>query len=253
MSKRQKPEHKQLFGSLAKDLHELVSNKQALRMSVENFLNSLIDEMTLGIIFDLHRKYKTNAYDLEVDDSCDDDDSGDMDAFSQPNLKKIQDCNCPNCGRAMATIRFSSHLETCMGMGGRNSRSRNASRRAASNSNDRDSSYSGIPSDDDDDADWNSGDRRKKKKEKNGGKKNRGTPKKIFEPDLVEPVNIDVEGDDDELTNLRDILHLQDHSNSTSPTDSASSSGSIKKKDKSKSKKSGKRDRTSPSLNISLE
>lgn len=173
MSKRQKPDQKQLFNSLAKDFHELVSNKQLLRTSVENFLNNLVDEMTLGIIFDLHRKYKTNAYDLEVDDSCEEDDSGDMDIFSQYNLKKIQDCNCPNCDRAVAATRFAPHLEACMGMG--RSRSRNASRRVANNSNDRDNSYGGIPSDDDDDVDWNSGDRRKKKKEKNGSKKNRGS------------------------------------------------------------------------------
>lgn len=173
MSKRQKPDQKQLFSSLAKDFHELVSNKQLLRTSVENFLNNLVDEMTLGIIFDLHRKYKTNAYDLEVDDSCEEDDSGDMDIFSQYNLKKNQDCNCPICERAVVAARFAPHLATCMGMG-RINRSRNASRRVAHNSTDRDNSYGGIPSDDDDDIDWNSGDRRKKKKEKNGGKKNRG-------------------------------------------------------------------------------
>lgn len=74
-----------------------------------------------------------------------------------------------------------------------------------------------------------------------------------MEPELVEQVNVDVEGDDDDLTNLRDILHLQDHSNSTSPADSASSSGSTKKKEKLKCKKSGKRDRSSPGSNLSME
>lgn len=69
----------------------------------------------------------------------------------------------------------------------------------------------------------------------------------------VEPVTVDIEGNDDDLTNLQDILHLQDHSNSTSPADSASSSGSTKKKEKSRSKKSGKKDRSSPAMNMAIE
>lgn len=52
------------------------------------------------------------------------------------------------------------------------SRSRNASRRVANNSREREnSSYTGVPSDDDDDLYWNSGDKRKKKKDRNGNKK----------------------------------------------------------------------------------
>ncbi|KAJ8985946.1 hypothetical protein NQ317_010703 [Molorchus minor] len=251
MSKRQKPDQEQ-FKSLAKDFHDLVINKQALRTATENFFNNLLDEMTLGIIFDIHRKCKIKAYDLDVDDSCDEDNSGDTDIFLQHNLKKTQECICPYCDRAVAATRFASHLECCMGMG-RVSRSRNASRRVASSSKDRDNSYGGIPSDDDDDIDWNSTDRRKKKKDKNGKKKNRGAAKKLIDLDPIEPVNVDIEGDDDELTNLRDILHLQDHSNSTSPADSASSSGSTKKKDKAKNKKSSKKDRISPSSSLSVE
>ncbi|XP_023016504.1 SAGA-associated factor 11 homolog [Leptinotarsa decemlineata] len=247
MSKKQKPDHKQVLTNLAKDLHELVSDKQKLRASVDNFLNNLIDELTLGIIFDQHRKYKTNAYDLDVADGCEEVESSEIDIFGQFNLKKTQDCVCPNCDRAVAATRFAPHLETCMGMG-RVSRSRNATRRVASCSKDN-SSYGGLPSDDDDDGDWSSVERRKKKKDKNGSKK-RGTPKKNFEPEVVDPVNVDIEGDDDDLTNLRDILHLQDHSNSTSPADSASSSGSTKKRDKPKNKKNNKRDRGSPTPSL---
>ncbi|KAG5894766.1 hypothetical protein JTB14_032653 [Gonioctena quinquepunctata] len=251
MSKSKKLDEKQLFSTLAKDFHELVSDKQELHTAIENFFNNTIDELTLGIIFDLHRKYKTTAYDLDVSDSCEEGETGDIDIFGQYNLKKTQECVCPNCDRAVAATRFAPHLETCMGMG-RLSRSRNATRRVASSSKDN-SAYTGIPSDDDDDGDWSSVERRKKKKDKNGSKKGRGTPKKTFEPEVVDSVNVDIEGDDDDLTNLRDILHLQDHSNSTSPADSASSSGSTKKRDKSKSKKSSKRDRGSPSPSVSLE
>ncbi|KAJ8953033.1 hypothetical protein NQ314_007407 [Rhamnusium bicolor] len=222
MSKRQKPDQKQLFNSLGKDFHELVSNKQA----------------------------------LHVDDSCDEDDSGENDIFTQHNLKKTQDCVCPICERAVVATRFAPHLASCMGMG-RTCRSRNASRRVASNSKDRDnSSYGGIPSDDDDDDDDETGAlevEEKRKEIKMVAKKIEALQRKFLEPDPVESLNVDIEGDDDDLTNLRDILHLQDHSNSTSPADSASSSGSTKKKEKSKSKKSGKRDRTSPSSNISVE
>lgn len=181
MSKRHKPE-KLLFNNLAKDFHELVSNQQALRTSVENFLNNIIDELTLGIIFDLHRKYKTNAYDLDVDESCDEG-YADLESLSQHKLKKPQDCVCPNCDRAVAATHFAPHLEACMGMG-RTSRLRNAARRVASNSKDRENSaYGGIASDDDDDddADWGSRDRRKKKKDKKkGSKKNRGEIKTLF-------------------------------------------------------------------------
>ncbi|CAH1116580.1 unnamed protein product [Phaedon cochleariae] len=251
MSKRQELDQKQLFSSLSRDFHDLISDKQQLRASLENFLNNLVDEFTLGIIFHLHRKYKTNAYDLDVSDSCDENEPGDIDIFSQHNLKKTQDCVCPYCDRAVAAPRFAPHLETCMGLG-RLGRSRNAARRVASSSKDS-SNYGGPPTDDEDDADWSTGDRRKKKKDKNCSKKGRGTPKKNYEPEPVDSLNVDVEGEDDELSNLRDILHLQDHSNSTSPADSASSSGSTKRKDKSKSRKSSKRDRGSPSPNISLE
>lgn len=172
MSKRQKSE-KHLFNNLAKDFHELVSNKQALRTSVEHFLNNLIDELTLGIIFDLHRKHKTNAYDLDVDESCDEG-YADLESLAQHKLKKTQDCVCPNCDRAVAAIRFAPHLESCMGMG-RTKKLRNASRRVANNSKDRENSnYGGVPSDDDDDTDWEPGERQKKRREKNGSKKNRG-------------------------------------------------------------------------------
>lgn len=174
MSKRQKQDPSRILNSLAKDFHDLVNNKQALRVAVESFYNNVVDEITLGIIFDSHRKYKTNAYDMELEDSGDDNDDVDVDVFAQYNLKKAQDCICPHCDRSVAPTIFAKHLEGCMGIGRKSSRY--ASRRVMTTSSDRDnSSYGGeTPSDDDDDVWWNTGDRRKKKKDKNGMKKNRG-------------------------------------------------------------------------------
>ncbi|EFA07309.1 SAGA-associated factor 11 homolog [Tribolium castaneum] len=251
MSKSQKLDDKQLLSKLAKDFHELVSNKEILRTSVESFLNNVIDELTLGIIFDLHRKYKTNAYEVDMEEEEGDEEDAEADVFTQQDVKKTQDCVCPNCDRAVAATRFAPHLETCMGMG--RNRFRNATRRVASSTKEREnSSFSGVPSDDEDDMDWNSGNKRGKKKKRNGSKKSKsgGTPKKSCEARPSD--SVEVEAEDDDLSSLRDLL--QDHSNSSSPADSVSSShsNSSKKKDKAKSKKS-KRDRASPSSSISAD
>lgn len=172
MSKSQKLDDKQLLSKLAKDFHELVSNKEILRTSVESFLNNVIDELTLGIIFDLHRKYKTNAYEVDMEEEEGDEEDAEADVFTQQDVKKTQDCVCPNCDRAVAATRFAPHLETCMGMG--RNRFRNATRRVASSTKEREnSSFSGVPSDDEDDMDWNSGNKRGKKKKRNGSKKSK--------------------------------------------------------------------------------
>lgn len=73
-----------------------------------------------------------------------------------------------------------------------------------------------------------------------------GTPKKNNEMDSIESLNIDVEGETDDILNLRDFL--QDFTRGPSPADSVSSSGSTKRRDKSKSKK--RKDRSSPNLNL---
>lgn len=52
-----------------KEFHEIVSNKEVLSTATEKFLNNIIDEITLGIIFDLHRKYKTDSFSLDSDHS----------------------------------------------------------------------------------------------------------------------------------------------------------------------------------------
>lgn len=175
MSKRQKTD-KQLFNTFAKDYHDLVTNKPALRHSVEQFLNNVIDEITLGIIFDQHRKYKTNAYDLESDENCDEG-FGSLcgrEFVGQHKLKKSLNCICPACKRKFAATGFAAHLRSCMGIG-RKIRSCNASKKNVSNSKEREnSSYGNAVSDDDDDPDWGSVDQRKKKKDKNKNRNSRG-------------------------------------------------------------------------------
>lgn len=172
MSKRQKTD-KQICNTFAKEFHDLVSNKQLLRSSLEHFLNNVIDEITLGIIFDQHRKYKTNAYDLEIDENCDESFDG-LIELGQPKLKKTLTCICPVCKRKIGTFLFAPHLRTCMGMG-RKGRSCNASKRNANNTIDRDNaSYGAAVSDNDDDPDWVSADQRKKKKDKTRNRTSRG-------------------------------------------------------------------------------
>ncbi|KRT83373.1 hypothetical protein AMK59_4572, partial [Oryctes borbonicus] len=221
-----------------KEFHEIINNKEILKRTTEKFLNNLIDDITIGIIFDAHRKFKTKAFNLDRDNSPTEieDTPPNVDIFGQHNMKKTQECVCPNCDRAVAAPRFAPHLENCMGMG--RVRSRNV-RRVVNNNKDRDnSSYTGIASDDEDDADWNSGDKRsRKKKERNGAKKGKvcnglGTPKKNSENNECMDT-VDIEGEEDgDLASLRDIL--QDHSNGSSPVDSTTSSNSSTTKKREK-------------------
>ncbi|KAL3287347.1 hypothetical protein HHI36_001821 [Cryptolaemus montrouzieri] len=174
---------KELFGKLSKDFHEIVNNKQLLRTATEKFLNNLIDDLTLGVIFDIHRKAKTRAFDLDGEgDGVEVEKGMDIEIFSQYNIKKTQDCVCPYCDRAVAATRFATHLVKCMLDG--KSRQKNAARKVTVNnsSKEQENSYrdSGV-SDNEDDADWRPGDkRRKKKKDRNGKKRSKGTPKKLL-------------------------------------------------------------------------
>ncbi|CAH1982416.1 unnamed protein product [Acanthoscelides obtectus] len=239
MLKRPKADHttkqNKSLNQLASDLHELVSNKQDLRSAVEHFFDQLVDEFTLGIIFDVHRKFKTNAYDLDLENGAGGNGTG---IDEDEDEEEAPACICPNCNRAVAASRFASHLEKCMGI--RTRSLRNASRRTDNNSSGHNDNgglnrettafASGIPSDDDGDPDWSSADRRKKKKQKNGGKKGRGTPKKLLDlsPSSSEYA-VDVESinnvaDEDDLTHFREVLHLQDHRTSPSGTSEGSTS-----------------------------
>ncbi|XP_060536200.1 SAGA-associated factor 11 homolog isoform X2 [Cylas formicarius] len=206
--------------------------------------------LSFGIIFDEHRKYKTDAYDLEPDDNIEYENSIDTDILSQHKTKTKNRvvCICPRCDKRTAATKFASHLETCMGLG----RKKTTSRRAASNIKDRgDTSYGGIHSDDnddddiddEDDVDWKGTERKSKQKKRNGNKKNKGTPKKNQEHQQREHFNTDMDDIDEAYNNLRDLLSLHDHSNGSSPPGGSSSSGSKRSK---ANKKSKQKDRSSP-------
>lgn len=251
-----KPREKELFQQLASDFHNLVTNKELLRTSTEKLLTSLVDEFTLGIIFDVHRKYKTNAYDLNgEEDGYELQKAPDITALSNYPTKKIKkNCICPECKLSFGTIRFSTHLGKCMGI----IEGRNSTRTTATSNRERDSSFSDATSDDgaatasDDDECWtNSNKKRKKKKERNDRKK-RGTPKKMLEDQSIiidNLKNVDVESNgSDDLPNFRDFYLDNHHSNSSSPTDSVGSSHSTSSR-RSRSRK--RKDRSSPCSSVS--
>ncbi|XP_045480132.1 SAGA-associated factor 11 homolog [Harmonia axyridis] len=246
----------ELFSKLSRDLHDIVSNPQLLRTSTERFFNNLVDELTLGIIFDTHRKAKTRAFDFDDEgDGIEIERGEDIETFSQYNIKKTQDCVCPYCDRAVAATRFATHLERCM-VEGKN-RQKNAARKAAAKQeqeNDyRDNGMSEDYDNTDDDADWSPGDkRRKKKKEKNGRKRAKATPKKNAENDYMDSLNLEAEADEQDLSNLRDLL--QDRSNCSSPADStcSSRSGSSGGRKREKSRTKRRRERASPCSSNSM-
>ncbi|XP_026283471.1 ataxin-7-like protein 3 isoform X2 [Frankliniella occidentalis] len=161
---------------------ELMSDPEILNEAANFLVEDLIDEMTIGIVFEVHRSAKLGVLDPEADMSGEDitkfkiiDDPG-LDVFGQPPvIKKFQDCICPSCNRGLAASRFAPHLEKCMGMG-RNS-SRIASRRIANNSKET----SAVVSEDEDDEWTIGGDRRRKKRDRSNG--NAKKPSKSLKSD----------------------------------------------------------------------
>ena len=133
----------------------------SLRAS-EDIFNQMLDEIVLGICFDIHKSIRTGCYaamQLTAEESPPMSAAGHVDVFGLavttitglPSLKTVPQIECPNCSRTLAASRFAPHLEKCMGMG-RNS-SRVASRRLANTNKD---SYrdGGHEEEDDDDDEW---------------------------------------------------------------------------------------------------
>ncbi|XP_055903080.1 SAGA-associated factor 11 homolog [Eupeodes corollae] len=148
-----------------------------LDRAADYLYESLLEDAVMGIYLEVHHSYK-NGYMDALDGQGDDDASYKMvetpnyDVFGMSKARKPMDCNCPNCDRLVAAIRFAPHLEKCMGMGRKTSRT--ASRRLANAKEGNASYFSSIVSDDEDDADWSSEKRRKKiqPSRTNGSKKN---------------------------------------------------------------------------------
>lgn len=80
-------------------------------------LDRMVDEIILGMCFDVHRSVKTGVYSLtevpEPRDARGPGGPGGTDVFGQvittavgvPTLKKQPECVCPNCQRNMAATR----------------------------------------------------------------------------------------------------------------------------------------------------
>lgn len=123
---------------------------------LDTVIEELIDEVSLGLCFEIHRACKVGSLFLSsLDDTVSDTeyaivDRPGVDVLGQVPSKKNYECVCPNCQRHLAASRFAPHLEKCMGMG-RNS-SRIASRRIANNQK-HGSEESGQ--EDENDNDWN--------------------------------------------------------------------------------------------------
>ncbi|XP_048765349.1 ataxin-7-like protein 3 [Ostrea edulis] len=121
----------------------------------------LIDDVTLGLCFEVHRACKHGTLFLgDTDPKSQREhelvDRPGVDVFGQVPTKKQFECVCPNCQRNLAASRFAPHLEKCMGMG-RNS-SRIANRRQAAMAKENESSRLSVlgddSADDDNDLDW---------------------------------------------------------------------------------------------------
>ncbi|KAG8233777.1 hypothetical protein J437_LFUL003848 [Ladona fulva] len=159
---------------IAMQLKCLISAPESLEKSAESAFEDLVDDVILGVCFDVHRATKLGLAALEEgimeEEKYQIVEGPDVDVFGQLPVKKQHECVCPSCHRNLAASRFAPHLEKCMGMG-RNS-SRIASRRIANNSKEN-ASYGGggTVSDDDDDADWTVGgsDRRRKRRDRHCG------------------------------------------------------------------------------------
>lgn len=104
-----------LFQRLTEDFQDMMSNKQVLRSCIEKFVDNLVDEFTLGVVFDLHRKFKTNAYCMEIQDDGEEDDPNKVEVLQQASVKNYQKFSCPNCDRTVAPLGFARHLSKCMG------------------------------------------------------------------------------------------------------------------------------------------
>jgi len=186
----------------------LKKDPRLLQRASEDILETLIDDVVLGICFDLHRAVKTGIYEaIEYEDnSAPHPIAGHVDVFGHtvstvtglPSLKTVPQIECPNCKRQLAASRFAPHLEKCMGMG-RNS-SRLASRRIATSNKE---SYRDVEEEETgegggDDEDWIEPGRinNRRKRDKNSPKRNkplkmRGDDGLVTPPSSYDQLNMD--------------------------------------------------------------
>jgi len=144
----------------AKTASFLNKDPTLLTTASEEVFDTMVDEIVLGVCFDIHRSIKCGSYaaiQLTQAESPPMPIAGHVDVFGMPvttitglpSMKTIPQIECPNCNRTLGASRFAPHLEKCMGMG-RNS-SRVASRRMASTNKD---SYREGGHEEEDDDEW---------------------------------------------------------------------------------------------------
>lgn len=115
-------------------------NDDELSSLIDFIYKNLIEDVTLGIIFQVHRASKLGYLDhIDTENTSNDnfknENENHFEKHQQPPTKNQKfECTCPNCDRNLVATRFAPHLEKCMGLG-RNS-SRLASKKITSFSSD---------------------------------------------------------------------------------------------------------------------
>jgi SAGA-associated factor 11 len=104
----------------------MAEDAETIERFIETTLAELIDDTTLGVVFEIHRATRLGLLAIE-DGECNPNfpaapppqlqyllvDEPDLDVFGQPPMKKQHECVCPSCHRSLAASRFAPHLEKC--------------------------------------------------------------------------------------------------------------------------------------------
>lgn len=106
---------------LINDFKKCMRDPNSLDTAANYLYQSLVDEMILGQVFEMHYAVTTGsaiAMEGEPEDTKPFNivDQNDIDVFGASNAKIAMECTCPKCDRAVAASRFAPHLEKCMGM-----------------------------------------------------------------------------------------------------------------------------------------
>lgn len=101
---------------------EIIQNESTAEDAANFIFDSVCDEVTLGVLFEVHHGIKTGLTELLEGEKEDEEpykivNSPECDVFGFSILKKTPDsnCSCPNCERPVSATRFAPHLEKCMG------------------------------------------------------------------------------------------------------------------------------------------
>lgn len=102
--------------------YEFMQNEGNADDAANYILDNLIEDVTMGFLFEFHHGMKTGLTDLLEGEKEDEEpymivNSPECDVFGFSILKKTPDsnCSCPNCERPVSATRFAPHLEKCMG------------------------------------------------------------------------------------------------------------------------------------------